>query len=83
MSGAAEVKAGMRVRFLHDGPDLHDGIVNGEPWVFFDGGSAGARIPVFSPALGRTIDVGGGNIYSVGETVADLREAFPAHSGRV
>jgi len=81
---AAEVKAGMQVRFVHHGgPDLYDGIVNGEPWVYFDGTDAVARVPVFVRATNECIDVDGRNIYSVGETVADLREAFPAHSGRV
>lgn len=77
---STEIKTGMRVRFLDGGPDLVDGIVNGEPWVYFDGTDAVARIPVHVQATNRNVDVAGGNIYSVGESVDDLRPAF---SGRV
>jgi hypothetical protein len=80
MRASGEIKAGMRVRFLDGGPDLVDGIVNGEPWVYFDGTDAVARVPVFVPATNRCVDVHGGNILAIGESVADLRPAF---SGRV
>lgn len=80
MGIATEIKIGMRVRFLDGGPDLVDGIVNGEPWVYFDGIDAVARVPVFVPASDECIDVSGHNIMRVGASVDDLRVAF---SGRV
>ena len=80
MGIATEIKSGMRVRFIHDGPDLVDGIVNGEPWVYFDGIDAVARVPVFVPASDQCIDVAGHNIMRVGASVDDLRVAF---SGRI
>ena len=80
MTLACEIKTGMRVRFLNGGPDLEDGIVNGEPWVYFDGIDAVARVPVFATTSGECLDVAGHNIMRVGASVDDLRVAF---SGRV
>lgn len=72
-----EIKQGMRVQFVDvSDPDLVTGIVNGEPWVFFDGIDAEARIPVFIPASDRCMDVSGHNIMRVGGTVSDLRPAY-------
>lgn len=72
-----EIKQGMRVQFVDaSDPDLVDGIVNGDPWVFFDGIDAEARIPVFVPASDKCMDVSGHNIMRVGGTVSDLRPAY-------
>lgn len=74
---ACEVKAGQRIEFANPGdPDPLVGIVNGEPWVYFDGIDAVARIPVYVRSSGECIDVAGGNVLRVGEAVDDLREAF-------
>lgn len=83
MSGTpCEIKQGMRVQFTTpDDVDPVEGIVNGEPWVFFDGIDAVARIPVFVPASNKCIDVGGGNIFRVGATVSDLRPAYSVRAG--
>lgn len=72
-----EIKQGMRVQFVDvDSPDLVDGIVNGEPWAFFDGIDVEARIPVYVRASGKCTDVSGHNIMRVGATVSDLRESY-------
>jgi hypothetical protein len=72
-----EIKQGMRVQFVDaSDPDLVDGIVNGDPWVYFDGIDAEARIPVFVPASDECMDVLGHNIMRVGGTVSDLRPAY-------
>ena len=72
-----EIKQGMRVQFVDaSDPDLVVGIVNGEPWVYFDGIDAEARIPVFVPASDKCMDVSGHNIMRVGGTVSDLRPAY-------
>lgn len=76
MRTACEIKQGMRVKFMNGDVDPEDGIVNGEPWVYFDGIDAVARIPVFVPASNKCIDVAGHNILRVGGTVSDLRQAY-------
>lgn len=76
MSGtASEITEGMRVQFF-DGNrngDLIEGVVNGRPWVFFDGIDAVARIPVFVPSTGAIVDIGGGNVYRVGIEPASVK----------
>jgi hypothetical protein len=70
-----EITNGTRVLFLNGDVDPEEGIVNGEPWVFFDGIDAVARIPVYATASGKTIDVHGHNIFRVA--------AEPLHSVKV
>ena len=72
----------MRVRFLNGGPDLVDGIVNGEPWVYFDGIDAVARVPVYVPEGNKCIDVAGHNIMRVGEP-STVVERIAGYSERV
>lgn len=64
---ACQIKAGMRIRFMHGEVDPIVGVVNGAPWVYFDGIDAVARIPVHVPATNENIDVAGHNVMSVGE----------------
>lgn len=55
----------MRIKFIHDGPDPVEGIVNGTPWVWWNGIDAEARIPVHVPSLNANIDVAGHNVFRV------------------
>lgn len=68
-----ELKPGMRIRFIHDDPDPIDGIVNGQPWVWWNGIDAEARIPVHVPSLNASIDVAGHNVFRVA-SVPEPRE---------
>ena len=72
--GATELRPGMRVRFLNGDPDPIWGVVNGAPWVYFDGVSAVARVPVFVPETNACIDVAGGNVLSVREQAAGVTQ---------
>jgi hypothetical protein len=65
MNNACEIKPGVRVEFMNGDTDPEPGIVNGQPWVFFDGVDAVARVPVMSLASGKCIDVAGHNIFRV------------------
>ena len=60
-----EIKPGMRIQFVHDGPDPIDAIVNGQPWVWWNGIDAEARIPVHVPSMNANIDVAGHNVFRV------------------
>lgn len=68
----SEIKAGMRVDFMNGDIDPEPGIVNGEPWVFFDGVDAVARIPVMSLTSGQCVDVDGRNIFRVRREPSEL-----------
>lgn len=70
-----EIRNGTRLVFFDASGDPVDGIVNGEPWVWFDGIDAQARIPVYVPESGKTIDVAGQNVYRVGVAPESLRSA--------
>jgi hypothetical protein len=62
---ATEIRQGCEVSFLH-GPDrIERGIVNGTPWVYWDGTQAVLRIPVFVPDANHIVDVAGENITAV------------------
>lgn len=61
-----EIKPGMRIQFIDvSGPDPIDGIVNGQPWVWWNGIDAEARIPVHVPSMNANIDVAGHNVFRV------------------
>lgn len=77
-----ELKQGMRIQFNHDGPDPIDGIVNGEPWVWWNGIDAEARIPVHVYQLNANIDVAGHNVFKVASEPR-LREATEPITTRI
>jgi hypothetical protein len=59
----------MRIQFIHiDSADPVDGIVNGQPWVWWNGIDAEARIPVHVPSINANIDVAGHNVFRVAST---------------
>lgn len=82
MSGVTEVAQGLRVSFLNGGPDLETGIVNGRPWVYFDGSGVVCMVPVHVTATNKNIAVAGANIMRVGEA-RNVVERIAGYSERV
>lgn len=73
-----EIKQGMRIQFIDtSGPDPIDGIVNGPPWVWWNGIDAEARIPVHVPSLNANIDVAGHNVFRVASEPPRMSTDFP------
>ena len=69
----SQITAGMRVQFFNGDVDPIEGVVNGDPWVYFDGIDAVARIPVHVQDTNQNIDVDGRNIYRVGVEPASVK----------
>ena len=60
----SELRQGCEVSF-RNGDEILRGIVNGTPWLFWNGERAQARVPVFVSNGNKCIDVAGENIVAV------------------
>lgn len=73
-----EVKQGCSLTFRDTDTEL-TGMVNGDPWVYFDG-ECHARIPVWTDERGP-MDVAGENVVSVRADAENVYHCTPDESG--